>query len=72
MGLNKNIYRTIQDGDKQEKIMKPYLDLTLELCGGNEKDAMYFHRFIANIFQKPTERPPIAILFKGNKGQEKM
>jgi hypothetical protein len=64
MGMNENIYGKIQDEDKQQKIIKPYLDLALELCGGNEKDAMYFHKFIANIFQKPTERPPIANLFK--------
>ena len=71
MGMNKNIYGKIQDGDKQEKSIKPYLDLTLELCGGNEKDAMYFHKFIGNIFHKPTERPPIAILFKGKQGAGK-
>jgi hypothetical protein len=44
----------------------------MELCGGNEIDAMYFHRFIANIFQKPTEGPPIAILFKAKQGTGKM
>jgi hypothetical protein len=51
--------------------MKPYLYLSLELCGGSEKDATYFYNFIANIFQKPTGIPPIAILFKGNKGTGK-
>ena len=71
MGMNENIYGKIQDEDKQDKLIKPYLDITLELCGGNEKDAMYFHKFIANIFQKPTERPPIAILFKGKQGTGK-
>ena len=68
MGMNENIYGTIQDGDKQEKLIKPYLDLTLELCGGNEKGVIYFHKFIAIIFQKSTERPPIAFLFKGKQG----
>ena len=41
MGMNENIYGTIQDGNKQEKLIKLYLDLTLELSGGNEKDAIY-------------------------------
>ena len=72
MGMNENIYGTIKDADKQQKLIKPYLDLTLELCGGNEKDAMYFHKFIANIVQKSTKRPPIAILFKGKQGTGKM
>ena len=44
MGMNKNIYGTIQDVDKQQKLIKPYLDLTLELCGGNKKDDMYVHK----------------------------
>jgi hypothetical protein len=43
MGMNENMYGTIQDEDKQQKLIKPYLHLTLELSGGNEKDAMYFH-----------------------------
>jgi len=29
-------------------------------------------KFIANIFQKPKERPPIVILFKGKQGTGKM
>jgi hypothetical protein len=71
MGINENMYGTIQDEDKQQKLIKPYLHLTLELSGGNEKDAMYFHKFMANIFQKSTEKLPIEILVKGKQGTGK-
>ena len=61
-----------QTKENNKKIIKPYFDLSMELCGGNEKDAMYFHRFIANIFQKPTKGQPKAILFKAKQGTGKM
>ena len=51
MGMNENIYGTIQeDKEKQEKLIKPFLDLVQELCGGVKEDGMYFLKFIANIF----------------------
>jgi len=42
MGMNENMYGKIQDADKQDKLIKPYLDITLELCGGIEKKCNVF------------------------------
>ena len=72
MGMNEDIYGTIQeDKVKQEKLIKPFIDLVQELCGGVKEDGNYFLKFIANIFQEPTKRPPIAILIKGKQGTGK-
>jgi hypothetical protein len=58
-------------GPPAENLMKkitPYLDLVQELCGGVPEHAMYFHCFIAQIFQDPSHKPPICIILKGKQG----
>jgi hypothetical protein len=72
MGIHKNMYGKIQYKKYKRKLIKPCLDLSLELCGGNKTDAMYFQRFIANIFQKTKERQPIGICINRKKEQENM
>lgn len=44
-----------------------WFDLCEALCGDN-RESDYFHKFIANIFQTPTERPPVSIIIKGKQG----
>jgi len=39
-----------------------------EICGGTEENADYFHRFVADIFQNPAEKPPVAICIKSKEG----
>tara|TARA_R110002074_G_scaffold201339_1_gene369232 strand:- start:144 stop:2489 length:2346 start_codon:yes stop_codon:yes gene_type:complete len=77
-GMNQNIYTgdTIDYHLKENEVIlnkkiKPYLDLCQSLCGGDDEHAMYFHKFIGQMFQEPTKRPPIAILFKGKQGTGK-
>ena len=68
-GFNPDIY-----GDKVdniEKCIKPYMDLVRELCGGKDDDALYLHRWFAQIFQDPGHKPPVAIIMKGKQGTGK-
>lgn len=50
------------------KKIKPFLDLAYEICGGVEENSDYFHRFIAEIFQNPANKPPVAICIKSKEG----
>jgi len=47
------------------------LDLVKELCGGDDEHAMYFHRYIAQLFQDLNKKVPICIIFKGKQGTGK-
>tara|TARA_R110000868_G_scaffold21827_1_gene90417 strand:- start:498 stop:3209 length:2712 start_codon:yes stop_codon:yes gene_type:complete len=57
--------------ENKDKILKPFMDLGRELCGGKQKDFEYFIKFIAHIIQFPAEKIPIAIIFKGKQGTGK-
>jgi len=70
-GFNPDIYGPVVTDKARVKLITPYLDLVQELCGGNDEHAMYFHKYIAQIFQYPDSRPPIAIIFKGKQGTGK-
>lgn len=74
-GMNPHIYKGDYNYQENKQLLtkkiKPYLDLCQALCGGDDEHAMYFHKFIAQMFQQPTKRPPIAILFKGKQGTGK-
>ena len=70
-GFNPDIYGPVVTDKARVKLITPYLDLVQELCGGNDEHAMYFHKYIAQIFQYPDHRPPIAIIFKGKQGTGK-
>jgi len=70
-GFNPEIYGDVIMPDRREKVLTPYIDLVRELCGGVDADAMYFHHFIAQMFQDPEHKPPVAIIFKGKQGTGK-
>ena len=70
-GFNPSIYGPTITDKARLKLITPYLDLVQELCGGNDEHAMYFNKYIAQIFQYPDRRPPIAIIFKGKQGTGK-
>jgi len=57
--------------ENQQKILKPFIDLGRELCGGVQKDLEYFIKFIAQMIQKPNEKIPVAFIFKGKQGTGK-
>jgi hypothetical protein len=69
-GYNPKI-KTEFNKEKQQTILKPFLDITQELCGGIKKDMEYFIKFIAQMIQKPTEKVPIAFIIKGKQGTGK-
>lgn len=69
-GFNPDIYGEAMEHDRMMKKITPYLDLVNALCDG-EENASYFHKFIANIFQEPSNKPPVAIIFKGKQGTGK-
>jgi hypothetical protein len=69
-GYNPKI-KTEYNKEKATVILKPFMDLGRELCGGNQKDFHYFIKFIAHIIQKPAEKIPIAFIIKGKQGTGK-
>ena len=70
-GFNPEIYGEKVNLERRGKILTPYIDLVRELCGGVDEHAMYFHHFIAQMFQDPEHKPPVAIIFKGKQGTGK-
>lgn len=69
-GYNPKIL-SIYTKDNQEKILKPFIDLGLELCGGNMNHFEYFMKFMGHMIQKPNERIPICFIIKGKQGTGK-
>ena len=55
----------------QEKILKPYIDLMLQICGGVEKDMMFLLKYFADIIQHPERKNPLAFIIKGAQGTGK-
>ena len=53
------------------KVLNVWFDLCKALCGDNDEHALYFQQFLANIFQEPCKRPPVALVFKGKQGTGK-
>ena len=70
-GFNPQIYGDVVEPSRITKVITPYIDLVRELCGGVDEHAMYFHHFIAQMFQDPEHKPPVAIIFKGKQGTGK-
>ncbi len=68
-GFNPDIYGL--PVENRTKLLRPYMDLVRELCGGSDDDALYFHKFLANMFQDPENKPPCAIIIKGKQGSGK-
>ena len=63
--------KTDYDYSKRDKILKPFMELGLELCGGNEQHFNYFMKYIADIIQNPNNKNPIAFIIKGKQGTGK-
>jgi hypothetical protein len=59
------------DYSKKDKILKPFLDLGLELCGGDKTHFDYLMKYIADIIQNPQIKNPIAFIIKGKHGTGK-
>jgi hypothetical protein len=56
------------DESKKDKILKPFFDLVLEICGGVKEHCEYFLNFIAQIVQHPNDKIPICFIFKSKQG----
>lgn len=67
-GFNEDIYGEQMEANVQLKKITPYLELVQELCGGDDEHAMYFHKFIGQIFQDPSHKVPTCIILKGKQG----
>jgi len=63
--------KSIYDKSKAEKILKPFHDLGRELCGGDKEHYNYLNWYIADIFQNPYKKNPIAFIIKGKQGTGK-
>ena len=57
--------------EKSDIILKPFIELGLELCGGDMKHFEYFMKFMGHMIQKPNERIPICFIIKGKQGTGK-
>lgn len=69
-GFNPKIY-TEYDKKKKEKILKPFHDLGIQLSGGDEGHYRFLSQYIADIFQNPQKKNPIAFIIKGKQGTGK-
>ena len=69
-GYNPKIKTSYNENNK-DKILKPFLELALELCGGNDDHASYFLKFLGHMIQKPNEKIPICFIIKGKQGTGK-
>lgn len=69
-GFNKDIHASYTK-DAKDKILKPFKDLGLALCGNDHKGFDYFYKFLAHIIQYPEKKLPIAFIFKGVQGTGK-
>ena len=59
------------DYSKRSKILKPFLELGQELCGGDPEHLDYLLKYIADIIQNPQKKNPIAFIIKGKQGTGK-
>lgn len=64
-------YETDKGVIKMNKLLKPFMDLGLELCGGNKNHFQYHLYWIADIIQYPNRKNAIAMIFKGKQGTGK-
>lgn len=71
-GFSPLIYTEIdRQKSYEEKVLKPFHALGLQLCGDNETHYNYFSMYIADIFQNPSRKSPIAFIIKGKEGTGK-
>ena len=57
--------------NKTETILKPFHELGIQLCGGDKEHYKYLTMYIADIFQNPQKKNPIAFIIKGKQGAGK-
>ena len=69
-GYNNKI-NSLYNKELKHKILNPFLDLCLSLCGDNQIHSEYFIKFIAHMIQKPNEKIGICFIFQGKQGTGK-
>ena len=69
-GFNENVTHEY-DISKSTKILKPFMDLGIQLCGGNQAHLDYLLKYLADIIQHPERKNPIAFIIKGKQGTGK-
>jgi hypothetical protein len=69
-GFNENC-KADYDYAKKDKLLKPFMELGVELCGGNQQHFTYFLKYLADIIQNPNTKNPIAFIIKGKQGTGK-
>ena len=57
--------------DNHEKIIKPFMDVLLELCEGTPANLDFLLHFLAHIIQKPAEKLRQSIIFQSKQGAGK-
>jgi hypothetical protein len=67
-GFNPSCFASSMEGGFVMKKIRPFLELAHEICGADDDCSEYFHRFIADIFQNPATKPPVAICIKSKEG----
>jgi len=67
-GFNECITIEFKNGDK---MLKPFIDLGIQLCEGDETYFNYFIKYLADIIQNPNKKNPIAFIVKGKQGSGK-
>ena len=69
-GFDKRI-NTKYTKSKRDLIVKPFLDLGLQLCEGKQENLDYLLKFLSNMIKEPMNRPSIAIIMKSKQGEGK-
>jgi putative DNA primase/helicase len=54
--------------NSKDKLLKPWLDVVFELCGGEQEYCDKYLNFLAHMIQKPSEKPPVAFIIKSVQG----
>ena len=52
----------------KDKLLKPWLEVVFELCGGEQEYCDKYLNFLAHMIQKPSEKPPVAFIIKSVQG----
>lgn len=70
LGYNPEI-QTPYDVEKRMHIVKPYLDVVVELCEGRKDCADYYLKFLAHKIKYPHKKLPYSFILKGKQGTGK-
>jgi hypothetical protein len=71
-GFSPLIYTEIDKSKEyEEQVLKPFHALGVQLCGNNPEHYLYLSQYIADIFQNPSRKNPIAFIIKGKEGTGK-